>query len=54
MIHLFDKVASVTDCRSTGHFVLPKRKVEVYLLVWIDDILRVCVYLSVSLRRLVA
>lgn len=41
MTHLFDKVASVTDCRSTGHFVLPKRKVEVYLLVWMDDILRV-------------
>jgi len=29
MTYLFDKVASVTDCRSTGHFVLPKRKVEV-------------------------
>lgn len=28
MTYLFDKVASVTDCRSTGHFVLPKRKVE--------------------------
>ncbi|XP_073389703.1 B3 domain-containing protein Os07g0679700 isoform X2 [Physcomitrium patens] len=28
MTFLFDKVASVTDCRSTGHFVLPKRKVE--------------------------
>jgi hypothetical protein len=54
MTHLFDKVASVTDCRSTGHFVLPKRKVEVYLLVWIDDILRVRVYLSASLCRLVA
>lgn len=26
---LFDKVVSATDCRSTGHFVLPKRKVEV-------------------------
>lgn len=25
---LFDKVVSATDCRSTGHFVLPKRKVE--------------------------
>lgn len=29
MTYLFDKVASATDCRSTGHFVLPKRKVEV-------------------------
>uniref|UniRef100_A0A7I4AC31 CW-type domain-containing protein n=2 Tax=Physcomitrium patens TaxID=3218 RepID=A0A7I4AC31_PHYPA len=28
MTFLFDKVASITDCRSTGHFVLPKRKVE--------------------------
>ncbi|KAG0620032.1 hypothetical protein M758_4G183600 [Ceratodon purpureus] len=26
--HLFDKVVSATDCRSSGHFVLPKRKVE--------------------------
>jgi hypothetical protein len=30
MTLLFEKVASITDCRSTGHFVLPKRKVEVY------------------------
>ncbi|CAM6045556.1 unnamed protein product [Sphagnum compactum] len=28
MTLLFEKVASITDCRSTGHFVLPKRKVE--------------------------
>ncbi len=33
MIYLFEKVASVTDCRRTGHFVLPKRKVEVNVLL---------------------
>ncbi len=32
-IYLFEKVASVTDCRRTGHFVLPKRKVEVNVLL---------------------
>jgi len=33
MIYLFEKVASITDCRRTGHFVLPKRKVEVNVLL---------------------